>query len=483
MSLISDALRKTQNERERVHAGPEETDRIELNIVSHKRDSGHRRVIVYGLLGVILAAVAAILLYVSSRVPSSTMKVLNTVRPPVRVAKKETPRAASVTPPVTSAPSAEIPKSVSEQASHPQPSVVSEPKQEEKEKAMPVQVLGVEWVEEKPDRLIVEVKMSGKAEYQSMRLDGDNPRIVLDLPHVQSGAIAKDVSRLNVRKVRGARHTPEIFRLVFELDALNEYKVYPQGNSIFVAFSGTSNNDSKPKETKPKETKSKEKTPTNPVPHPVSTTQKIKNAPETPTFKEEASIDAWIKDGDRAVEDRDFLAAVDQYKKALNGRRTPDIYHKLYTAYSGMNNAVLARAYLDEGLKHFPDHFQLNKDSATLYIREKDFQKALVNIKKGIEKNAGDYHLLTYMGLCYFHLKDYPNALENFQKSLEIDSDAVENYYYIGLIFDNKADYQKALNYYQVFLKLNREDKNFKHKAWMVQRVKALQDYLEKEKE
>jgi tetratricopeptide (TPR) repeat protein len=173
-----------------------------------------------------------------------------------------------------------------------------------------------------------------------------------------------------------------------------------------------------------------------------------------------------------------YLLAVEKYKAALNEKKSGRLYLSLYRAFKSMKNMVLARAYIDDGLKHFPTDFYLNKISAILYLRSRDYIKAMNNVKIAINKNPNDFTLFTYRGLCYFHTKKYARAMDNFQKSLELNSDAVENYYYIGLIFDNKKQYQKALEYYRVFYRLNPDNKNFKHREWIVRRMRELQEYF-----
>ncbi|MCP5108599.1 MAG: tetratricopeptide repeat protein [bacterium] len=188
-----------------------------------------------------------------------------------------------------------------------------------------------------------------------------------------------------------------------------------------------------------------------------------------------SGCEALIADGDRLVSRRNFVLAVDRYKKALKLEKRVSLYLKLYSAFRALKNKVLAGAYVREGLTHFPDSFSLNKVSAILHIRARAFDKALVNIETALTRNKGDYALLTYKGLCYFHKRDYEQALLSFKESLDLDADAVENYYYIGLIYDNVKDYAKALEFYRVFFKLNPEDRNFKHRNWVISRIRKLE--------
>lgn len=191
-----------------------------------------------------------------------------------------------------------------------------------------------------------------------------------------------------------------------------------------------------------------------------------------------SDFEELIKSGDQLISQKDFILAVNRYKKALKIEKRVSLYLKLYSAFRNMKNSVLAQAYIEEGLNHFPESFALNKISAILHIRAKKFNKSLSNIEVALAQNRQDYALLTYKGLCYFHKKNYENALLNLKESLDLNSNAVENYYYIGLIYDNTKNYKKAIEFYKVFFRLNPEDKYFKHRNWVINRIKALKEYL-----
>lgn len=208
------------------------------------------------------------------------------------------------------------------------------------------------------------------------------------------------------------------------------------------------------------------------VPVSVKSVKPKKSAPA------ESECDRLTAEGDVLSGKREFVLAVDRYKKALAVEKRVSLYLKLYSSFKAMKNHVLARAYIDEGLRDFPDSFALNKVSAILYIRDRDFDRALKSIDTALGQNRGDYAVFTYKGLCHFHKRDYEKALLDFKASLDLNSDAVENYYYIGLIYDNVKDYPKALEFYRVFFKLNPETENFKHREWVVKRINELERYL-----
>ena len=144
----------------------------------------------------------------------------------------------------------------------------------------------------------------------------------------------------------------------------------------------------------------------------------------------------------------------------------------IHSVLQKQDNAALARVYVQEGVNAFPDHLQLNKILVNLNIRERRFGAALERIEKcGVQDAA----LLTYRGLCRFHLGDFDRAMADFRSSLGWDGAAVENYYYMGLIFDNRKEYPQALLHYRRFLELNPENRYFRHRQWIVERMQMLQ--------
>ncbi|MCP5049485.1 MAG: hypothetical protein GY940_20105 [bacterium] len=230
-----------------------------------------------------------------------------------------------------------------------------------------------------------------------------------------------------------------------------------------------------------KKVKKAESTPP-PVPKPRKKTvtrkpppKKVETQKESPSL---SNVETLIREGDRLFSEKKPEPAIEEYKKALKIKKTVAVYLKLYASFKAIKNPVLARAYVSDGLAHFPEDFYLNKIFSILNIREKKYREALSSANTAVSQNDGDYTLFTYRGLCYFHLKDYGNALVNFQESLQLNSDAVENYYYIGLIFDNRRQYDKALHYYNAFFKLNPRSRNFKHHKWVTRRIKLLEQYI-----
>jgi len=183
-----------------------------------------------------------------------------------------------------------------------------------------------------------------------------------------------------------------------------------------------------------------------------------------------------VSKGDELYNKKEFLLAVESYRKALKIEKRASLYIKIYQSLKSINNYVLAFSYLKEGVKYFPKSFAINKLLAINYIRNKEFDNAINSIEISLKKVKNDYLLYNYKGLCYFHKKNYEKAIENFKKSLELNPNSFENYYYIGLIHDNLKNYKKALISYKMFLRLNKKNLLKRHTEWVRKRIKLIEN-------
>lgn len=196
-----------------------------------------------------------------------------------------------------------------------------------------------------------------------------------------------------------------------------------------------------------------------------------KDAPSSPA-------DILAEEGDRFYNRQEFMVAMDRYKRAIAAEKRVSLYLRAYNACRAMNNKILAKGYIDDGLKHFPASFGLNKVAAIIYLREKQYPKALDYLRTALEQNDGDYALWTYKGLCHYHQNQLKSAMDSFRRSLDLNDESVENYYYIALIYDREKNYVQALEFYTAFNKLNSADRNFRHGEWVARRIAELREYL-----
>lgn len=87
-----------------------------------------------------------------------------------------------------------------------------------------------------PDRVTFEVLMSGAPDFNVIPIPDEPVRLAIDFKNTRARMINRDVSFLNVKKVRGAYNSTSTYRVVFDLDYLKNYKVAPRGNIVEISF-------------------------------------------------------------------------------------------------------------------------------------------------------------------------------------------------------------------------------------------------------
>ena len=90
-----------------------------------------------------------------------------------------------------------------------------------------------------PDSVRFAFQLSKEAKYKVIPIPDSPARLAIDLLNVKSHSLLRDVNHLNVLRLRGAVNRPGVFRLVFDLKAMQDYSVtYDKGN-LMVAFFDT----------------------------------------------------------------------------------------------------------------------------------------------------------------------------------------------------------------------------------------------------
>lgn len=88
-----------------------------------------------------------------------------------------------------------------------------------------------------PERISFEVLMSGATDFNVIPIPDEPARLAIDFKDARARRINKRIDSLNVKKIRGAYNSTSVYRLVFDLDYLKNYKVTPRGNVVEITFS------------------------------------------------------------------------------------------------------------------------------------------------------------------------------------------------------------------------------------------------------
>jgi type IV pilus secretin PilQ/predicted competence protein len=94
-----------------------------------------------------------------------------------------------------------------------------------------------------PGEIELEILMSRKADYKVIPIPETPVRLAIDLKDTRSTIIKREINHLNVKTLRGAYNSPDVFRLVFDLHYLKNYRVRFEGNKLKVAFFNQSEPD------------------------------------------------------------------------------------------------------------------------------------------------------------------------------------------------------------------------------------------------
>ena len=98
--------------------------------------------------------------------------------------------------------------------------------------------------------IVVSEKDSGRIKFKILLNGSDSPdyevipihrepaRLAIDFKHTGAKQMKKAINLLNVKQVRGAYNSPDVFRVVFDLEYLKKYNISPsvKGNGVEVEF-------------------------------------------------------------------------------------------------------------------------------------------------------------------------------------------------------------------------------------------------------
>ncbi len=96
---------------------------------------------------------------------------------------------------------------------------------------------GLDIIEKGKNNVKFQFHMSAKnVKHEVIEVNNKPYRLALDFLNTKSNIINKVVNSLNVNKVRGAQNRANVFRVVFDLKSLENFKITTKNNSLFVEF-------------------------------------------------------------------------------------------------------------------------------------------------------------------------------------------------------------------------------------------------------
>ena len=121
----------------------------------------------------------------------------------------------------------------------------------------------------------------------------------------------------------------------------------------------------------------------------------------------------------------------------------------------------------------------LVNDGVDMY-KNKKYQDAEVNFKKGIDSDTNNFHARYNLGDTYYRQGKYDEAVKSFNHSVlkaKSKEDQAKSFYNMGSSFVKAEKYQEAVDAYKKALKLNPKDMDAKNKlSYAINKLKNNQN-------
>jgi len=88
------------------------------------------------------------------------------------------------------------------------------------------------------DSVALLLTVPSETPYEIIPIEKEPYRLAIDLQGVKGRAVKTDIDKFNVRKVRGGPNTPDVYRVVFDLNYLSNYRVEAVADGLLVHFFG-----------------------------------------------------------------------------------------------------------------------------------------------------------------------------------------------------------------------------------------------------
>ena len=143
-----------------------------------------------------------------------------------------------------------------------------------------------------------------------------------------------------------------------------------------------------------------------------------------------------------------------------------DAVYELANDYFGTGTAIPSSPNTVNAIKILNNFLLLNANEAdilsllaSIYVKIKETEQAIILYKKVLEKNPGQAEIHYNLGVCYFNLQEYDIAKKYFQEAIRIN-DHSDSYLYLGGIYKLQNDFDKALYYFRERVKRKKDDQD-----------------------
>jgi type IV pilus secretin PilQ/predicted competence protein len=102
--------------------------------------------------------------------------------------------------------------------------------------SQPVTIQDIKLASRDQDRVRFDFVLSAKTDYRVIPIEQQPVRLAIDLKNAHSRQISKTVNIKNVKGIRGANNSADVYRIVFDLDYLKHFSVQAKDNLLQVEF-------------------------------------------------------------------------------------------------------------------------------------------------------------------------------------------------------------------------------------------------------
>jgi len=156
------------------------------------------------------------------------------------------------------------------------------------------------------------------------------------------------------------------------------------------------------------------------------------------------NAETYFLRGDAQARLKNFIAALEDFTKALEMKPAEKIYKKRGEIYLQIFEFEKAIADFNKVLKFSSENKSAYKGLAIAFANLKNKKLALENFNKFVEV-SGEENFYKELGEINFALGEYENAIENFSKHIEMDKFTLESYYLRGRSYFEQKNFALAL--------------------------------------
>ena len=157
----------------------------------------------------------------------------------------------------------------------------------------------------------------------------------------------------------------------------------------------------------------------------------------------------------------DLISAKNSYIKVLELRpEYMDAYQSLCVILIKTNELQDAIDYSNKASEIDSENYIYNFIAGTAYMKNKDFDKAIVPLTKALEKSPQNLGTLNSLGTCYMATGKSELAIKTYKKALEINPKNPMAYFNIGSAYQIQQNHQEAVEYLKKAVELD-EDESF----------------------